>query len=562
MSKPRPLYIRHAGPTLLETPLLNKGSAFSHEEREQFNLLGLIPGVTETIDEQKERAYTLLQSFGSNFDKHLYLRSLQDTNETLYYRLLVEYLEEIAPIIYTPTVAEACRQFSQIYRRHRGLFISYPQMEHMDDMLRSVTKKNVKAIVVTDGERIQGLGDLGVGGMGIAIGKLCMYVACGGISPAYTLPVVLDAGCNNETLLNDPLYMGWRHPRITGIEYEEFVDEFVDACKRRWPNALIQFEDFAKHNATWLLQRYRDNTCCFNDDIQGTAAVTLGTLISACESKGEKLKDQCVVIAGAGSAGCSIAQKIILQMQNEGLTGIQARDRVYILDRHGLLLDNRPDLQEFQERLTKPAKLIKHWKIEKGETISLLDVIQNTQPSVLIGVSGKANLFDKEAVTAMQSYEDTPIILPLSNPTSQTEATPEDLLNWTQGKALIATGSPFPAVEINGESIAVSQCNTAYVFPGVALGVIASGATTITETMFLAASQVLAMHSPRATKDNRRLLPPYHSIRELSKKIAKAVYQQAITDGVTMTVSEEVIDRAIAQNFWTPAYRQYRRIAY
>ncbi len=562
MSKKRPLYVRHAGPTLLETPLLNKGSAFSEEEREQFNLLGLIPGVTETISEQTERAYALLQSFTANFDKHLYLRSLQDTNETLYYRLVVDHLDEILPLIYTPTVAEACRQFSRIYRRHRGLFISYPQMEQMDDMLQSVTKKNVKAIVVTDGERIQGLGDLGVGGMGISIGKLCLYVACGGISPAYTLPVVLDAGCNNEKLLEDPLYLGWRHPRITGIEYEEFVDEFVDACKRRWPNVLIQFEDFAKHNATPLLRRYRHNTCCFNDDIQGTAAVTLGTLLAACRSKKESLKDQCVVVAGAGSAGCSIAEKIILQMQEEGLSEIQARDRVYLLDRSGLLLDNRANMEGFQERLCKPASLIKHWKITQGETVGLLEVIDNTQPSILIGVSGQPSLFDEAAVKAILHYEEAPIIVPLSNPTSQAEATPEDLLRWSEGRAIVATGSPFAAIELNGQTINVSQCNTAYIFPGVALGVIASKAQHITETMFIAASRVLAAHSPRAETGEGLLLPPLQSIRALSQKIAKAVFQQAIADGVTAEISDEAIDQAIARNFWTPEYRQYRRIAY
>ena len=321
----RPLYIRYAGPVLLETPLLNKGSAFTKDERHYFNLEGLLPHNIETIEEQAERAYQQFCAYSTDIEKHIYLRNIQDTNETLYFRLVTNHLEEIMPIIYTPTVGEACQLFSKIYRRKRGLFISYPDIDRIDDMLQNATKQNVKVIVVTDGERILGLGDQGIGGMGIPVGKLALYTACGGISPAYTLPVVLDVGCNNQAILDDPMYMGWRHERITGDEYYEFVDRFIQAVKRRWPNVLLQFEDFAQANANPLLNRYRDELCSFNDDIQGTAAVTVGTLLAAAKAKGEQLKDQRVCFAGAGSAGVGIAQQIVMAMVEEGLTEEEAR---------------------------------------------------------------------------------------------------------------------------------------------------------------------------------------------------------------------------------------------
>lgn len=347
----RPLYIPHAGPILLEFPLLNKGSAFSLEERDNFNLQGLLPDTVETIEEQAERAWRQYQDFRTNIDRHIYLRNIQDTNETLFYRLLAAHLAEMLPIIYTPTVGDACERFSDIYRRARGVFISYNNRDKIEDMLQNATKQNVKVIVVTDGERILGLGDQGIGGMGIAIGKLSLYTACGGISPAYTLPVVLDAGTNNQQLLNDPLYMAWRHPRITGEQYDEFVDAFIQAVKRRWPNVLLQFEDFAQKNAAPLLNRYRSELCCFNDDIQGTAAVTLGYLLAASRAAGKRLRDQKVVFLGAGSAGCGIAEQIVAEMRTEGLSEDEARRRVLMVDRFGLLTDKLANLLDFQSRL-------------------------------------------------------------------------------------------------------------------------------------------------------------------------------------------------------------------
>lgn len=378
----RPLYIPYAGNTLLELPLLNKGSAFSEEERSNFNLHGLMPHVIENIQEQSQRSYQQYSSFSDPINKHIYLRNIQDTNETLFYHLIESHLTEMMPIIYTPTVGEACQHFSDIYRRHRGIFISYADRQHVDDILYNVNKKNVKVIVITDGERILGLGDQGIGGMGIPIGKLSLYTACGGISPAYTLPITLDVGTNNQQLLNDPIYMGWSQPRISGDEYYEFVDTVIEAIQKRWPDALIQFEDFAQKNAMPLLEKYRDKICCFNDDIQGTAAVSVGSLIAASHASNKQLKDQVVAFLGAGSAGCGIAEQIIAQMRAEGLTDAEARKRVFMVDRFGLITENQPNLLDFQRKLAQQPEDISHWA-QADDIISLLDVVHHAKPTVL-----------------------------------------------------------------------------------------------------------------------------------------------------------------------------------
>lgn len=565
MTKKRPIYIPFAGPALLEAPLLNKGSAFTQRERQQFNLEGLLPYKIETIEEQEARVYHQLCSFQTPIDKHIYLRNIQDTNETAYFRLVTDHLTEIMPLIYTPTVGLACQQFSKIYRRKRGLFISYPDRDRIEDMLQNATKQNVKVIVVTDGERILGLGDQGIGGMGIPIGKLALYTACGGISPAYTLPVTLDVGTNNAALLDDPMYMGWRHPRITGDDYYEFVDEFIQAVKVRWPNVLLQFEDFAQDHATPLLKRYRDQLCCFNDDIQGTAAVAVGTLMSACLAKGEQLRDQCIVFAGAGSAGCGIADQIVKHMVAEGLAEADARSRIFLLSKDGLLQESSTGLFEFQIPFCASDKLINEWSLthpHKDEPIGLLDVIINARPTVLIGVSGQAGLFTKQIIEAMQANCDRPLILPLSNPTSQAEAQPVDLLRWTSGKAMVATGSPFPAVDMGGQFIEIAQCNNSYIFPGVGLGVITAKASRITDGMMMAASTALAGASPIARTGSGALLPPLETIRTVSKLIARAVINQAIVDGVALPIPEEIIDEKIEKNFWEPEYREYRRTSF
>jgi malate dehydrogenase (oxaloacetate-decarboxylating) len=557
----RPLYIPHAGPILLEFPLLNKGSAFTLEERSAFNLHGLLPQVVETIEEQAERAYRQFQSFKNDMNKHVYLRNIQDTNETLFYRLIDAHISEMLPIIYTPTVGAACEHFSDIYRRARGLFIAYPDRAHIDDMLQNATKQNVKVIVVTDGERILGLGDQGIGGMGIPIGKLSLYTSCGGISPAYTLPVVLDVGTNNQQLLNDPLYMGWRHPRITGDEYYDFIDQFIQAVKVRWPNVLLQFEDFAQNNATPLLNRYRDEICCFNDDIQGTAAVTLGCLMAASHAAGNKLRDQRVVFLGAGSAGCGIAEQIIAQMKSEGLSDEQARLQVFMVDRFGLLTDKLPNLLPFQSNLAQKADSLLTWQLE-SDTISLLDVVRNVAPTVLIGVSGQPGLFTEQIIREMHQRCAQPIIMPLSNPTSRVEATPADIINWTEGAALVATGSPFPDVSYQDKIYPIAQCNNAFIFPGVGLGVIASGARRVTESMLMVASRTLAECSPLATYGTGSLLPDTNDIQGVSKCIAMEVGKTAQAQGVALATSEDALSVAIEHNFWRPQYRIYKRTSF
>lgn len=565
MAKKRPIYIPFAGPALLEAPLLNKGSAFTQRERQQFNLEGLLPYNIETIEEQEARVYQQLCSFESPIDKHIYLRNIQDTNETAYFRLVTDHLAEIMPLIYTPTVGLACQQFSKIYRRKRGLFISYPDRDRIEDMLQNATKQNVKVIVVTDGERILGLGDQGIGGMGIPIGKLALYTACGGISPAYTLPVTLDVGTNNQALLDDPMYMGWRHPRITGDEYYQFVDTFIQAVKVRWPNVLLQFEDFAQDHATPLLSRYRDQLCCFNDDIQGTAAVAVGTLMAACKAKGEMLKDQRIVFAGAGSAGCGIADQIVKQMKAEGASDTEAHGRIFLISRDGLLQLGMPGLFDFQIPFCTSDEVVNSWTLTHNrddEPVNLLDTVINAKPSVLIGVSGQAGLFTKAVVEAMQANCERPLILPLSNPTSQVEAQPVDILRWTSGKAMVATGSPFPPVDMGGQTFEIAQCNNSYIFPGIGLGVITAKAARITDNMMMMASKALAESSPAVQNGFGALLPSLGSIRDVSKVIAKTVILQAITDGVALPIPHELIDEKIEKNFWQPEYREYRRTSF
>jgi malate dehydrogenase (oxaloacetate-decarboxylating) len=556
----RPLYIPFAGPALLETSLLNKGSAFSSAERDSFNLIGLLPYTIETIEEQSRRAYQQLSAFNTDLDKHIYLRNIQDTNETLYHHLIDENIEEVMPLIYTPTVGQACEKFSKIYRRKRGLFISYPERDKIDDMLQNATKQNVKVIVVTDGERILGLGDQGIGGMGIPIGKLALYTACGGISPAHCLPILLDVGTNNSQLLNDPMYMGWRNPRITGEEYNEFIDMFMQAVKRRWPEVLLQFEDFAQNNATPVLKKYRDQLCCFNDDIQGTAAVSVGTLIAACLNKGQKLSEQYVAFLGAGSAGCGIAEHIIRQMQREGLSEEQARKRVFMVDRYGLLTDEMPDLQSFQSPLAQKYNDLKEW--DHNQLLGLEQVVKQAKITVLFGVSGQAGLFTQNVIEALCKNTAHPIVLPLSNPTSRVEATPQDVTNWSHGKAIIATGSPFPNTFYEGKSYEVSQCNNSYIFPGIGLGVLIARATGISDNMLMAASQALADASMEYEKAPGALLPPLRVIKEISKKIASAVALQAIEDGFALPFTEENMERRLQANFWLPKYRDYRRTSF
>jgi malate dehydrogenase (oxaloacetate-decarboxylating) len=560
MASNQPLYIHHSGPTLLETPLLNKGSAFSREERIDFNLTGLLPPRYETISEQLDRAYRQYASYDDPINKHIYLRGIQDTNETLFYALVSQYLEEMMPIIYTPTVGDACEQFSDIYRSSRGLFLAWEEREQIDDILRNATKDKVKVIVVTDGERILGLGDQGIGGMGIPIGKLSLYTACGGISPAYTLPVMLDVGTNNTALLNDPMYMGARHPRVSEDEYDEFIDLFMHAAERRWPGVLVQFEDFAQANAMPILNRYRDRFCCFNDDVQGTAAVTLGTLLAACRVSKKPMSEHRIAFVGAGSAGCGIAEMLIRKMVEEGLSNEAARRQVFMVDRHGLITEGMADLQEFQYPLAQRAAEIAQWSCD-GKWASLEEVVTHAHPTILIGVSGQPGLFTESVIKGMAASCDTPIIFPLSNPVSRAEATPENIIRWTDGSAIIATGSPFEPVTHNGQAHRVVQCNNSYIFPGIGLGVLAVRASHVTDEMLLASSEVLAEAAPQASTAGGGLLPPLQQIAEVSKAIAFAVAKVAQAQGHALEISDAQLHARIDQIFWTPHYRSYKRIS-
>lgn len=556
----RYLYIPHSGPSLLETPLLNKGSAFTARERTAFNLTGLLPPRYETVEEQVERAYMQYSTFDDALNKHIYLRAIQDNNETLFYRLVQKYIDEMMPIIYTPTVGDACEQFSDIYRSSRGLFVSWEERHQLDDIVRNATKRKVKVIVVTDGERILGLGDQGIGGMGIPIGKLSLYTACGGISPAYTLPVMLDVGTNNEKLLNDPMYMGARHPRISQEDYDEFIDMFIKAVKRRWPEVMIQFEDFAQPNAMPILNRYRDNICCFNDDIQGTAAVTLGTILAACRTTERKLSDMKVVFVGAGSAGCGIAEMLIQQMVHEGLTDAQARKQVFMIDRFGLLTEGMQGLRDFQQKLQQSEVDIADWTFS-GEYASLLDVVHCAKPDILIGVSGQPGLFTEQVVRAMKQHNSLPIIFPLSNPSRQVEARPEQVIEWTDGEVVIATGSPFKPVEHNDVVYPIAQCNNSYIFPGIGLGVIATKARLISDEMLMAASTALANASPLANTGTGALLPPLTEIADLSKQIAFAVGKVAMQQELALEMSDDALKNSIDKNFWNAEYRPYKRVS-
>ncbi|KIS41443.1 NAD-dependent malic enzyme [Kosakonia radicincitans] len=561
MLRKETLYTPYNGAVLLENPLLNKGLAFTDDERLAFNLHGLLPHNVETIEEQTERAWKQFCHFKKDISRHVYLRNIQDTNETLFYNLLRCHMQETLPIIYTPTVGEACEHFSEIYRRARGLFISWPDRHRIDEMLQNFARNDIRVIVVTDGERILGLGDQGIGGMGIPIGKLSLYTACGGIDPASTLPIMLDVGTNNSQHLENPLYMGWRHPRISDEDYIEFMDMFIEAIKARWPNVLLQFEDFAQKNATKLLNRYRHQLCCFNDDIQGTAAVTTGTLIAASQAAGMRLRDLRVVFLGSGSAGCGIAEKIIALMVDDGLTPDEARNNIFMIDRFGLLTDDMPNLLDFQQKLVTPRRLIADWDTD-SENMSLLDVVRNVHPNVLIGVSGQPGLFSEEIVKEMHRHCSRPIIMPLSNPTSRAEAQPRDLIEWTQGAALIATGSPFEPVFYQDESYEIAQCNNAYIFPGLGLGVLAGKLTRVTDTMLSVASKTLAAFSPLANTEKGGLLPPVDIIETVSKAIALQVACTGQQEGVGPMMSEEELKTRLDNIYWDARYKAYKRASF
>ncbi len=553
-----PIKVSKQGRELLRDPLLNKSTAFTNKEKEQFHLQGLLPAINETLEEQIIRCKEAYEAKTTSLEKHIYLRALQDTNEILFYRFILDNLEEMMPIIYTPVVGEACQMFSHIYRQPRGLFLSYPERDFMDNAIQWIaTHRKISVIVVTDGERILGLGDQGAGGLGIPIGKLSLYTSCGGIAPEQTLPIILDVGTNNRERLTDPEYIGWRHERITGKEYDDFVDQFVQAIKKYMPNTLLQFEDFAQQNAYPLLERYKDQLCTFNDDIQGTAAVAVAAIIAATKVANNPLKNQRIALLGAGSAGCGISEQLVQAMIAQGLSEDEARARFYLIDRNGLLHDGMTSLLPFQKNLVQSHDSLKDWHVSDPNNISLLEVINNANPGILLGVSGQPKQFTEQIVKAMSAYCSRPIIFPLSNPTSHAEATPEDLLTWSAGNALIAAGSPFDPVNINGNKISIAQCNNSYIFPGVGLALVASQAKRVTNKMMMAAALALSDLAPAVQTGEGRLLPELSTIREVSKHIAKAVIIQAMAEGHANKMNENEIDKLIEETIWTPHYEEF-----
>ncbi len=543
---------------ILRDPILNKGTAFSLQERDEFALHGLIPTTVETLEQQVVRCLDAYSAKEDPLEKHIYLRALQDRNEVLFYRFIIDNLVHILPIIYTPVVGQACEMFSHIYRQPRGVFLSYPERDKLDSIIQNIAStRSTKVIVVTDGERILGLGDQGAGGLGIPIGKLSLYTSCGGIHPSNTLPIILDVGTNNKERLDDPEYIGWRHARISGKEYDDFVDQFVQSIKRHMPHVLLQFEDFAQQHAYPLLERYKNQLCTFNDDIQGTASVAVAAILAATRVTNTPLKEHRVALLGAGSAGCGISEQLVHAMMNQGLSEEEARSRFYLVDRYGLLHDEMTDLLPFQKGFVRSSTSLQNWKLEKKGEITLTDVINNAQPTILLGVSGQPNQFKEAMIKTMLSYCERPIIFPLSNPTSRAEAIPQDLLNWTAGKALIATGSPFEPVVINGHKIEIAQCNNSYIFPGVGLGVVAGQAKRVTDLMMMAAAVALSELAPAIRTGEGRLLPELNSIREVSQHIARAVILQGIKEGHIEPMNNNKIDDSIKRTMWTPQYEPY-----
>jgi malate dehydrogenase (oxaloacetate-decarboxylating) len=546
------------GYALLENSLLNKGSAFSEEERREFGLLGLLPPHISTMEEQLARTYQSYKQKPNDLERYIYLISLQDRNETLFYRLLEEHITEMTPIIYTPVVGEGCQQYSHIYRRPRGLYISYPQRDEIETILANAPNRP-EVIVVTDGERILGLGDLGVGGMGIPVGKLSLYTLCAGIQPQSTLPILLDTGTDNKELLGDPLYLGWRHERVRGQQYDDFIEAFVRAITRVFPNVVLQWEDFSKNNATRLLERYRDRLCTFNDDIQGTGAVTLAGLLAAAEVTGSKISRQRVVILGAGSSATGISDQIVSAMMSEGLTEQEARSAIWLVDSQGLVHTGRLGLESFKQKFAQPVDIVREWQLERPDHISLMDVIVNVHPNILLGTSAQPGAFTRELVTEMAKHVERPVIFPLSNPTSKSEALPIDLIDWTDGRALVATGSPFPPVVFEKRIIHIGQCNNAFIFPGIGLGVIASGAQRVPTELFVAAARALAEFSPAMHDPAASLFPALEEVRKVSRRVAIAVGLEAERLGVASVGSREELERRVDEKMWVPRYVRYSR---
>jgi malate dehydrogenase (oxaloacetate-decarboxylating) len=540
------------GQAALFDALTTKGTAFTADERRTFGLLGLLPTAVKTMDQQASHCWHEFSTRHDDLDKHIYLRALQDRNETLFYRVLHDHIPETLPIVYTPTVGEACQRFGEIYRRPRGLFVSYPERDRLDEVLRNRPQHDVDVIVVTDGQRILGLGDQGIGGMGIPIGKLSLYTLIGGIDPARTLPIVLDVGTDSAELLDDPLYLGWRHRRIDDEDYYAFIDQFVNTVREQLPNVLLQWEDFATVHAQPILARYRDKLLTFNDDIQGTAAVTLGALHGAAKAAGRPLSQQQVVMLGAGSAGIGVLGMIRREMVNQGLSEDAARERIWVVDVVGLLIDDRTDLSAGQRDFAQPADRVASWGL--SGPAQLADVVHRVDLGVLLGLSTAAGAFTESIVCEMAGKTERPIIFPLSNPTSRAEAHPAELDHWTDGRALIATGSPFAPLRRNGVERPVAQCNNVYIFPAMGLAVTAGQATRVTDEMMRVAAATLGDASPALADPDQPLLPAWSDVPDVAVRIAHAVAVQAVADGVAPKRSSEELTERIAQVRWLPDY--------
>jgi malate dehydrogenase (oxaloacetate-decarboxylating) len=540
------------GYSRLDDPLLNKSTAFTLKERVKYKLIGLLPPKIETLEQQVERTKLIFNQQTESLQKHVFLRALQDRNEVLFYRFLMENITETMPIIYTPTVGLACQKFSQIYRKARGLYLSYSEKDFIVDILEEIKRvREIKVIVITDGERILGLGDQGVGGLGIPIGKLSLYTLCGGIHPAHTLPIVIDVGTNNRDLHKDSSYLGWQHERLTDKDYFDFMDICIQGIKKVFPNVLLQFEDFAQKNAHQLLNTYQDQLCCFNDDIQGTAAVAAATVLSAVLKNKEILANQKIAIFGAGSAGCGIANLLVKILIEQGVESKIAHQQIYMIDRMGLLHDQM-DLLPFQKPFAQPFEKIQQL-FPSMQIINLEQVVETIQPQILLGVSGQRGQFTESIIRNMASYCTHPIILPLSNPNDKCEAIPNDILNWTNGRALIATGSPFPETEFNGKLYPLSQCNNSYIFPAMGLAVIAGKIKRVKPSLFITAALKLAEIASLNPDIKSPILPVMKNIREVSQQIAKAVLTQAISENLS---DIKDIDIAIEETFWIPNYSE------
>ena len=540
------------GKARLFDALTTKGTAFTADERRSLGLLGLLPTAVKTLAQQVDHCWHEFSTRRDDLDKHIYLRALQDRNETLFYRLLSEHIPETLPIVYTPTVGEACQRFGEIYRRPRGLFVSYADRDCLDEVIGNRPNRDVDVIVVTDGQRILGLGDQGIGGMGIPIGKLSLYTLIGGIDPARTLPIVLDVGTDNVELLDDPLYLGWRHRRIDDDDYYAFIDKFVAEVHEQLPDVLLQWEDFATMHAEPILTKYRDKLLTFNDDIQGTAAVTLGALHGAAKVANRPLSQQQVVMLGAGSAGIGVLEMIRQQMVTEGLSEQAALERIWVVDVVGLLTDDRTDLTDAQRKFAQPSARVADWRLPGAA--QLADVVHHVDVGVLLGLSTAAGAFTEDIVREMAGKAERPIIFPLSNPTSRSEAHPAELDQWTEGRALIATGSPFAPVRRNGVERSIAQCNNVYIFPAVGLAVTAGQATRVTDAMMRVAAATLGDASPALSDPDQPLLPAWSDVPAVAMGIAHAVAIQAVADGVAPNRSDDELAQRIAQVHWVPEY--------